>query len=162
MIHLVKKQLPLALATILRKARLQRKRLLKTRLSFHTYSLFKNDAGCGLVQRFPSHCVTSFCANLRPSSTVDGLPAWTSLSHSWVKSFAVMAFSCVGPGLLIFLLCSHSNTNECFTLRKHCPTTSAKGLDYLNSHVMLELLPALPIGLPGLSGQSICAHGKSG
>jgi hypothetical protein len=33
---------------------LRRQCLLKTRPSFHAYSLFKNDAGCRLVQGFPS------------------------------------------------------------------------------------------------------------
>ena len=53
LVHLVKKQLPLALAAMLLKTRLRCQCLLKTRHSLHTYSLFKDDAGCRLVQRFP-------------------------------------------------------------------------------------------------------------
>jgi hypothetical protein len=52
LVHLVKKQLPLALATILRKTRLRCQCSLKTRHSLHGYSLINNQAGRGLVQRF--------------------------------------------------------------------------------------------------------------
>jgi hypothetical protein len=54
LLHLIEKQLPLALAAMLFKTRLGCQCLLKARLSFHASILFKQGAVRRLVQRFPS------------------------------------------------------------------------------------------------------------